>query len=829
MSDREILRLPQHRNPGTDRTASAPYNFLPLPEVVVTAVNDARRLPNHDTYENEGYPHGCYFEVTLETKSPLYIRGMLSARREPGKTRSEFEQAEAEKLGLDAPGDFRDAMKNKPEFFYARDPSQPVIPGSSLRGMLRSLLEIVSYGKMNRVTDKQLFFRTVDDTAVGKHYRSRMGDHVETGFLQHTQDGYVIVTCHMARVRRELLGGDPYEGRAPNKTPRWRGKPRQHAKVWVRLTNNRRFVESIDHDDRKIADGEEGRLVITGDIPGKKKEFVFLLPDKSSERIPVCEEVIEQFHDNDQITQWQQRAFPKDQPRSESRERDGLLPSNLDDLGEPVFFLRETSAEADTHDETNDKRKLTFVGRARMFRLPYRNNPLKGLVPDDLRRPEDIDYADALFGFVRTSDEIKALKEKHGLTDDDLKQGSKVRAYAGRVFVTDAVLADGQTDIWLSETPIVPKILATPKPTAFQHYLVQPSDRKDSLKHYDSDSPEDTVLRGHKRYWHQGERRVKDLLPEPDSPNVDSQGRVDPKSTQHTQFRPVKSGVKFRFRVYFESVSDAELGALCWILHPLGDSAQTYCHSLGMGKPLGMGAVKLDAVLYLDDRAARYSTLFDDRGWQLANSEGQRLADRATLEHLTQAFERHILTELNLFPEHQHLFEVRRVAMLLKMMEWPGYPPQLPASSTNRVVKGRDGRRPNTRTMLVQLNEGGRRINEFRDRYVLPDPSAFGTLTGKAEPTAREESAAQVRPVTKTYAVGDVFTGTVVQLLANGNVAIVPPDVDPEQGYAVIAASELAGKTFKLGNLARCEVTRVGRDKRGRTVYHCRPAGKPRT
>src|SRR5947209_1573894 len=175
---------PEHQNPTYgDRIAIAPYNFVPLPEKIIPAVSDARDLPDHDKYYAE--LRSGYFDVTLKTRSPLYIRGPLSAkdfsdqerdRQEKDKELQGQEQDHQEK-NKELQG------KDKPEFFYTCDERTPVIPGSSLRGMLRGLLEIVSYGKMQWVSQKQLFFRTVDKTAIGRYYRARMGERVETGFL----------------------------------------------------------------------------------------------------------------------------------------------------------------------------------------------------------------------------------------------------------------------------------------------------------------------------------------------------------------------------------------------------------------------------------------------------------------------------------------------------------------------------------------------------------------------------------------------------------------------------------------------------------------------
>lgn len=64
------MNLPSHQNPSQeDRTASAPYNFLPLPEVVVPAVKDPdKELPDQDRFHTNRKTG--YFEVELTVKSP---------------------------------------------------------------------------------------------------------------------------------------------------------------------------------------------------------------------------------------------------------------------------------------------------------------------------------------------------------------------------------------------------------------------------------------------------------------------------------------------------------------------------------------------------------------------------------------------------------------------------------------------------------------------------------------------------------------------------------------------------------------------------------------
>lgn len=707
---------PEHKNPRSDRIASAPYNFVPLPEKIIPAVSDAEELPGHDEYDRKRL--SGYFDVTLTARSPLYIRGPLPIKGFLGQEQDQ-------------------QIKNKPEFFYTHDEQKPVIPGSSLRGMLRSLLEIVSYSKVQWVSEKQLFFRTVDDTVVGEHYRGRMGGHVETGFLIRQGDTYLIRVCSMARVERPIIGKPLYDGTAPNLTPRWQGengKSRQYAPVWVKVQFRAQakkgspvrpnMVEELSYQKR---DGlREGRLVITGDVPKKKKEFVFLLPEGDAEQISVSDEIINRFHDEDQLTQWQEKAFPDNQPTPRYRERNGMLGRSPTAPGDPIFFLRENG-------------KLTFIGRAQMFRLPYSRSPFD-LVPPALRSAKQIDYAEALFGFVRTRQQLD------GLGPNPPKQGEKGRAYAGRVIVTDAVLQSDPADIWLvgnGKEALVSRILASPKPTAFQQYLTQQQpDGKRKLDHYGSVSAKGdstTTIRGHKLYWHQGLDTDLDLNLEEIRKTISegvAQAEPDPTDTQRTRFKPLRPGVTFSFRVHFENLSKRELGALCWTLHPHGEAGQRYCHHLGMGKPLGMGAVELHARLHLIDRAQRYNTLFSDDGWQLGESvasestservqppvesgeaaAGGDLALPDVLEHWTKPFEKHLLHELNPSPSCEHLRDLRRIAMLLKMLSWPGY--RAVEGEDNRYLADENPPRPNTRYMTI-------RPNEYRARFVLPDPTQF--------------------------------------------------------------------------------------------------------
>ncbi len=684
-----ILNLPKHIKPELlrdDRVSTAPYNFVPLPDKVVVAVNDPEELPSHDTYDNPNYPHTGYFDVTLTTKSPLYVRGML--------TRMEFDLDEEKRDRHGRPvqnGVTRteDRLKNKPDFFHTGDAAKPVIPGSSLRGMLRSLVEIVSYGKVSRVSDKKLIYRAVGDTtALGAWYREQtLGGNQDTypnmqfdypspqlkgGYLGKHQGQWAI------RPAVEHLGESfvHVEYSAAHRVIGGQGRHEVYVKPVGRIPSNRgRRGPGILTLDLAVTTGissgsatkpagmEKAALVESGNAPRKHMHCAIYEPNNSVPPIPIPSELWQTYEEDRELTR-------------------GIRTRKVENPGDPLFYL------------TDGAGKLIFFGPTMMFRLPY-NRSVWSMIPKELRSPLAVDLADAMFGFVR---EKRDFPKEHSLSS----QGKKARAYATRVRISDAELAGDYepNQLWLmgnAQNALTPEILSTPKPTSFQHYLVQEDQEKADLSHYDSPRQNAegetkghrTYIRGAKRYWMQGSKTATQLR----APNT-----TPATSTQHTLIKPVRANVKFTFRVHFENLSNEELGALCWAMRPLGDEQKTYCHQLGMGKALGMGAVTLEATLRLNKRKDRYTALFAGNNWATGYENEELAAGGERLKGFTDAFEAEVLKQLD--NPCQRLAELKRIAMLLKMMEWENglSPAEL---LTQKIEKG-----------------GG-----FAERLVLPDPS----------------------------------------------------------------------------------------------------------
>jgi len=73
---------------------------------------------------------------------------------------------------------------------------------------------------------------------------------------------------------------------------------------------------------------------------------------------------------------------------------------------------------------------------------------------------------------------------------------------------------------------------------------------------------------------------------------------------QKARVEPLSAGQPFFFHVDFDNLSDVEFGLLLYALEPDTD----YHHKLGMGKPLGLGSVKIEPLAYFPvSRQRRYS------------------------------------------------------------------------------------------------------------------------------------------------------------------------------------------------------------------------------
>jgi CRISPR-associated protein (TIGR03986 family) len=760
------MTLPQQTlHVREDREALAPYNFVPLPERVVPA---EPRL-THDRY-HEGR-HTGRIECTLTTASPLYVRSGLT-----------LEQLQA---GLEA--------KDVPDFFALHQAGSPVIPGSSLRGMLRAMVEIAGYGKMEKVTDRpRFFYRAVasrgEDPLAGP-YRSQLRN-VKAGVIVRQGDAWRIKQVRpingetFIKVREQDIPRSV--GLVPLNSPDYRIQVIPVSFTVKRLKPSPRAPQGrtvIDLIDKPGVHAASGWLVTSGNMletnrgqQRSPRRSHAVVPEPGEASLPIAAAAVDDYLNGLSDFQLEQ-----------------LGPKGVLQDGRPVFYCEPPRGETD----------VVYFGHSPNFRLPFRfpgstraATPLD-FVPEALRDDATIDLAEAIFGMVR--------RQKQA--------GEAPPAIAGRVFVGDATVTPGQQDIWYSDEPITPRILATPKPTTFQHYLVQPTDRLGALKHYGSAPASETVIRGHKLYWR------KDAQPDIRLP--EEQQRIS--DTQKTTIRPVRAGVSFEFTMHYENLSDVELGALLWVLRLAAD--ERYRLSLGMGKPLGMGAISVRHKVWGSDRGARYKELFSSSDW----FDGEHRVDPEEIEGYVRAFEEYVLRESGEAAKGTaQLRDALRIRCLLALLAWSGPP----LTQTRYLEIERDPRQG----VISAADVRGRSANEYKNRPVLPDaravagvlgesdrlPKQPGTDAGVTTPTT-EPSA---RPATPQLpAVGTVYRAEIIA--ADESAVIVRvPGFTPEQAFGRMTDEVLGERirNYRVGNQARVEVVSMRQAKSGRYILELKPA-----
>ncbi|WP_199333947.1 MULTISPECIES: TIGR03986 family CRISPR-associated RAMP protein [Nostocaceae] len=634
----------------THRQAIAPYNFVELPDKIVTSELE----PNGKLRDNNRYysdRHTGRIECTLTTSSPLYIRC--------GLTQEEF------KDGKEA--------KNVPDFYYI-DPitKKPVLPGSSLRGMLRNLIEIITFSKISQVSDfRRLFFRAVatlpKDDSLAQAYRQYIdSSKVKAGYLKRDGDTWKITPAKEIKVNNSLtsFAWVKEEDLSSADFPELKRfddldyLPQYLPISYQRIKPKRRYIAE-DVTIPKRYPLNQGTLVTSGNMKEtsdtdsesiRTYHCVVFAPNPNPNKTYIIDSEAKDHYLN-ALTDFQKKP-PFD-------DKLGMLQE-----GRPVFYCQPQQGNI-----------VTLFGYSPYFRIPYSPNgdgkaaTVVDFIPEHLRDDSVIDIAEAIFGFVRRTQQPEG----------------KEQSRAGRISVSDATCETPLDQVFMNQGIITPKILASPKPTTYQHYLVQPEETnadKSKLKHYASQPTEETVIRGHKLYWHKGSN--PDIQhPKPDK-NEDTQ----------TQIKPINPGVTFKFTIRFENLTNVELGALIWIL----DIAQNdnYRLSLGMGKPLGMGAVKIASSLYLSKRKARYSKLFNNNNWEIAED----LDDNPDYQRV---FENYILQELRQTGKFQ---DIPRIQMLLKMLSW-----QSPSASKTRYME-----------IEREQNPLDGEPNEYKNRRVLPTP-----------------------------------------------------------------------------------------------------------
>lgn len=498
-----------------NRAGRAPYNFVPLDDRPWPRFKDDS-LPRHDHFAETLLTGRIEFELHALTR--FFIRGMWPL------------------------ADFaRGNELNKQQQPFAVDGTLR-LPGSSLRGMIRTLVETLGKAPLGPVDDQQLFFRAVaaDDNPGSRSFEPQARDYkgrMVSGHGLHAQPaaraGYLHGGVSTWEIRPATTGKGGRQWYRIDTAERWKRE---------KIT----FQVSGDWATRS-ARGSQGYLICSGPMPGKRAQWVVEAEDASAQKLSIPEDDVEAYlaAGRTQDIEKNNFDFSKGSP------------------GVPCFYV-----------EWQDRRgkKHVSFGHTPYFRLPYETTTAEAIPPENSTkdRTSELDLAQVIFGYVGESKKDRGARK-------------------GRLRFEDAQPDDDATARAVACTTEW-AVLNGPKPTTYQHYLVQTSESVQDSTHWDAPG---ATVRGHKLYWHRPNAPLRTVTPRQ-------------RQKVASAFRPAPSGLTFRSSLAFNNLSPLELGVLLVALDLPDDCA----HKLGMAKPLGFGSFRLNlkrvAIVSARERYSRF-------------------------------------------------------------------------------------------------------------------------------------------------------------------------------------------------------------------------------
>lgn len=485
------------------------YNFVPAPTEDQVFKPDWADKVSHDVPFEDG--ESGEIEVVITAETPIFIRNGHAK----GKEDNEFSNAN---------------INGEKKYF---------IPATSLKGMTRNVLEILSFSRLNKalVNDDKYSFR--DLTKGSEYMNSYDTNKVKGGWLSEDNEGnWKIEECNLNHIHHTDVDkalGTKFRELYLEKQPE-----HKTAEAKYNLVHGKSLVSTFELKESKSkpkglaiydSNGKKGTIVFTGQsgprneknlkIPkGKAHEFVFFDGVKST--FNLSKEQSKEFrfiysdHDKNNISKdWK---FWR-----EILEKGGKVPVFFNSIGNNVKHF----------------------GLSYMYKLPYENSVHK-MYP--------------LFGYESNKDLATTL---FGYTD-------KESALKGRVYFGNAI-AEIAKPINTSK-----EILGGPKASFTPFYLEQTNKNK-VLTYQDKIS-----IKGFKKY--PVHSRIKEQ-------NYSSDQLKNDKV--FTYFTPLDEGAKFRTKIKFHNLKQVELGALISALS-FHNNSDKFLHTIGGAKPLGFGSIRIE-------------------------------------------------------------------------------------------------------------------------------------------------------------------------------------------------------------------------------------------
>lgn len=482
---------------------TAPFNFVPLSEKVFFP--SWTKEISHDIPFEDG--ESGAIDITITAQSPIFVR--------------DHENEEG----------------------FCNHNTEHYIPSTSVKGMIRSVLEIMSFSKMREESYNDSTYAVRDLNNRELYMSNMIPDKISCGWLKKDGNEYIIEDCGTpGRIKHEEIDkvlnikfaskfkSGAFKNKAEDKT----ATKKYDLVEFGNLTHNFKFIKKDVNRDLYEYDknsAKTGTIVLTGQpsaraepegrkASGKVYEFIFFEKTKD---LPLDKLVYEKF----------KFAYFDARTTEPKESLDWTFWKEKLNSGEkvPVFFQKEAG-------------KVKHFGLSYLYKLPYTHSVKDGIFKTHL--DERADMSEVIFGTVNKSTNF-VLKGR--------VEFSHFKAISG------AKTLDKRTEA-----------LGTPRASYYPIYV------KQNGKLFTTFMDNGFEIAGRKRYpIHKSNK--------PSSTENTGNDNVG------TTFSPLDKGVVFHGKVRYNNLKRVELGALLSAL-TFHNTPNTY-HNIGMAKSLGYGKINV--------------------------------------------------------------------------------------------------------------------------------------------------------------------------------------------------------------------------------------------
>lgn len=506
---------------------TAPYNFVPLSDKVFTP--SWGKDISHDIPFEDGLSGSIKLKIIAE--SPLFVRN--------GHTKDDAEKKS---------DDYKSFSNIRGQYF---------IPSTSLKGIFRTAIEILSFGKMSHIDNKRYSIRDLKLKNYTNYFQNASSSDYEIhcGWMS-VSNGTITITDNgiPRRVSHYEIDNEyntEFCNIFSNKDNLKSSKNRSCIYKYTLMKGcnlHNKFTELPLNSKNKVDTRKKvkidkkgtlsGTIVLTGQPSyrfnggnGKKpsgKFYEFVFPDEiyknyifdEDEENGIYADFKFIYKDSDEWKYWKSIM-----------QQGGNI---------PVFFSMKNG-------------ELIHLGLSYLYKLPAKKR-IKEFLPD-IHKSNKLDMAECMFGISNGQDSLK-----------------------GRIMISNAFLTDGNSFAY----EIAP-YMGSPKPSYYPNYFVQKGtngimqDKNGRGVYFKTLLEDDANLRGWKKY--------------PVSNGYQTRFEIPRGQEQNTNpFIPVASGSIFETIIRFHNIKPEELGALIYAI----ELKEGCSHSIGLAKPFGYGRCKME-------------------------------------------------------------------------------------------------------------------------------------------------------------------------------------------------------------------------------------------